>query len=483
MVMQNKKDANFSEWYTELIKEAELADIRYNVKGFVVFQPWSVMSMMRMYRMYEAELEKTGHLPAWFPALIPEGNFTKEGEHVKGFAPDVFWVTEAGGNPLEEKLAMRPTSETSMYQMYSLWVQGKKDLPIKIYHSSQVWRHETKATRPFIRSREFYWIEAHDAFETYEESVAQVKQDMEMAQHVIHGQFGVPFVFFCRPQWDKFPGALNTYAADCMMPDGRVLQLPSTHLLGQNFAKAFDVKYQDESGKHEYCWQTCYGPAISRIYAALISTHGDDRGLVLPFELAPVQVVVVPIPKKGEKNENLEKKADEIGAILKDAGLRVVVDKSDNTPGFKYNHWELKGACVRVEVGLRELQSNEFVVANRVSGEKAHVKAGELAGEIGRIGSGMISVLKKKADEKFAATLASAKQMSELEKELKAGKLVKVAFCTMEIEGKGCADEIKGKTAGDVRGTRYDAEEKPQGEKCIVCGKDAAEYVYVARQY
>ncbi|VVB58485.1 Proline--tRNA ligase [Candidatus Anstonella stagnisolia] len=481
--MRVKKDANFSEWYTELIKEAELADIRYNVKGFVVFQPWSVMSMMKMYRMYEAELEGTGHLPAWFPALIPEGNFLKEGEHVKGFAPDVFWVTEAGGNPLEEKLAMRPTSETSMYQMYSLWIQGKKDLPLKIYHSSQVWRHETKATRPFIRSREFYWIEAHDAFATYEESVAQVKEDMEMAQNVIHGKFGVPFVFFCRPQWDKFPGALNTYAADCMMPDGKVLQLPSTHLLGQNFAKAFDVKYQDESGTYVHCWQTCYGPAISRIYAAIISTHGDDKGLVLPFELAPVQVVVVPIPKKGEKNENLDKKADEIGKKLKEHGLRVAVDKSDNTPGFKYNHWELKGACVRVEVGMRELESNEFVVANRVTGEKLTVKADKLAGEIEKMGTHMISLLKKKADEKFAATLASAERMSELEKALKAGKLVKVAFCTMEMQGKACADEVKSKTAGDVRGTRYDAHEKPKEKRCIVCGKPAAEYVYVARQY
>ena len=240
--MQSKK-SNFSEWYTEITKEAKLCDLRYNVKGFVVFMPWSVMSMKRMYDAYEAELERTGHVPAWFPALIPESNFHREAKHVEGFTPEVFWVEKAGENRLEERLAMRPTSETAMYQMYSLWIQGKADLPLKIYHPSQVWRYETKATRPFIRSREFYWIESHNAFATEKEARQQVQEDMEMANNVIFGEFGVPFIFFERPQWDKFPGAVSTYAADTLMPDGRVLQLPSTHLLGQNFAKPFGVKF------------------------------------------------------------------------------------------------------------------------------------------------------------------------------------------------------------------------------------------------
>ncbi len=222
----NIKKSDFSEWYNTITKDAQLCDLRYGIKGFVVFMPWSVMTMNRMYAMYEQAVESRGHVPALFPALIPEEYFTREGEHVKGFVPEVFWVTHAGDAKLEERYAMRPTSETAMYTMYALWIHGTKDLPLKVYQRCQVWRHETKATKPFIRSREFHWIEAHDCFATREGAMAQVREDMEMAEEVIHGQFCVPFLFFKRPQWDKFAGAENTYAADTLMPDGRALQLP-----------------------------------------------------------------------------------------------------------------------------------------------------------------------------------------------------------------------------------------------------------------
>ena len=478
--MKNRK-GNFSEWYTEITKEAQLCDLRYNVKGFVVFMPWSVASMKKMYSIYERELERTGHKPAWFPALIPESNFHKESQHVEGFTPQVFWVEKAGDHVLEERLALRPTSETAMYQMYSLWIQGKSDLPLKIYHQAQVWRYETKATRPFIRSREFYWIESHDAFATRAEAEAQVKEDMQMSQNVIFGEFGVPFIFFERPQWDKFPGALSTYAADCMMPDGRVLQLPSTHLLGQNFAKAFDVKFLNEKGEKEYCWQTCYGPAISRIYAAIISVHGDDAGLVLPFELAPTQAIVVPIPKKGSEGA-VEKKAREIAAMLSEAGVRAEADFSGNTPGFKYNHWEMKGVPFRVEIGAREAESGELTVVRRDSKAKSKVKQAELASFIQKEGAAQLSDLKKKSQATFDATLSNASTMQELSAELGKGKLVAVPFCSTEKEGKACADIVKEKTSGDVRGVRFGAIEKPGGN-CIVCGKKASVVVYIASQY
>jgi prolyl-tRNA synthetase len=478
--MKNTK-SSFSEWYTEITKEAKLCDLRYNVKGFVVFMPWSVMSMKKMYDIYEEELERTNHVPAWFPALIPESNFHKESQHVEGFTPEVFWVEKAGDNKLEERLAMRPTSETAMYQMYSLWIQGKSDLPLKIYHPSQVWRYETKATRPFIRSREFYWIESHDAFATRAEAEAQVKEDMEMSQNVIFGEFGVPFIFFERPQWDKFPGALFTYAADTMMPDGRVLQLPSTHLLGQNFAKPFDVKYLDENGKSEYCWQTCYGPAISRIYAAVISVHGDDSGLVLPFSLAPVQVVVVPIIKKGSE-EKIEKKAKEIVAMLKAAGIRAQADFTENTPGFKYNEWEMKGVSFRVEIGAREAEGGELSVARRDNKSKHKVKESELAKWIASEANVMLSDMKKKSQAEFDAKLSKADDMKTLASELELGKLVAAPFCSNDKEGEKCADVVKEKTAGNVRGTRFDRHEKPHGN-CVVCGKKANALVYIARQY
>ncbi|VVC00959.1 Proline--tRNA ligase [uncultured archaeon] len=478
--MKNRKE-NFSEWYTEITKEAALCDLRYNVKGFVVFMPWSVISMKRMYSIYESELERTGHRPAWFPALIPESNFHKESQHVEGFTPQVFWVERAGENVLEERLAMRPTSETAMYQMYSLWIQGKADLPLKIYHPSQVGRYETKATRPFIRSREFYWIESHNAFATRKESESQVGQDMEMSQNVIFGQFGVPFMFFERPQWDKFPGALFTYAADCMMPDGRVLQLPSTHLLGQNFAKAFGVKYQNEKGESEYCWQTCYGPCISRIYAAIISAHGDDKGLVLPYELAPVQAIVVPIMKKGSE-EAVIKKAKEVAALLSAAGVRAEADFSESTPGFKYNQWEMKGVPFRVEIGAREAASGELTVARRDSGKKSSVKESGLAAFLVGESALMLADMKKKAQAEFDSRLASASTMKELEAGLDRGKLVSVPFCSNGMEGRACADELKAKTSGDVRGTAFGKSEAARGN-CVVCGKKANALVYVARQY
>ncbi|VVC00006.1 Proline--tRNA ligase [uncultured archaeon] len=478
--MQNKK-LNFSEWYTEITKEAKLCDLRYNVKGFVVFMPWSVSSMKKMYAIYEKELERTSHKPAWFPALIPESNFHKEASPVKGFTPEVFWVEKAGDNVLEERLAMRPTSETAMYQMYSLWIQGKSDLPLKIYHQSQVWRYETKATRPFIRSREFYWIEAHDAFATRAEAEAQVKEDMEMSHNVITGEFGVPFIFFERPQWDKFPGAISTYAADCMMPDGKVLQLPSTHLLGQNFAKPFDVKFTDETGKYEYCWQTCYGPAISRIYAAIISVHGDDSGLVLPFELAPVQAIVVPIPKKGNE-EAVNKKAKEIVALLSSSGIKAEGDFTQNTPGFKYNNWEMKGVPFRVELGAREAESGVYTVARRDNKAKSQVKEAELVAFIKKEAVLQLADMKKKAQAAFDASLSKASSLEELSSELEKGKLVAAPFCSMEMDGEKCADVVKEKTSGNVRGTRYGKKEAAHGN-CIVCGKKATAIVYIARQY
>ncbi|MEM4634107.1 MAG: proline--tRNA ligase [Candidatus Anstonellaceae archaeon] len=478
--MKSKKN-DFSEWYTEITKEAQLCDLRYNVKGFIVFMPWSVATIKKMYHIYEQELEKTGHKPVLFPALIPESNFHKEAEHVEGFTPQVFWVEKAGGNVLEERLALRPTSETAMYQMFSLWIQGKADLPLKLYHSAQVWRYETKATRPFIRSREFYWIETHNAFATKEEAEAQVRQDMEISNKVIFEKFGIPFIFFQRPEWDKFPGAVSTYAADCMMPDGRVLQLPSTHLLGQNFAKAFDVKFLNEKGQSEYCWQTCYGPAISRIYAALISTHGDDSGLVLPFELAPIQAIIIPIPKKGSEGK-IEAKAKEVADALLSSGIRAEADFSPNTPGFKYNKWEMKGVPFRIEIGIQEAETGQLTVARRDTRTKSEVSMEGLADYLKSEGRKQLEDLKAKAYQEFRSRLSKAHSMEELKAELEKGKLVAVPFCSTKMEGKKCAEAVKAQTSGDIRGTRYDNPEKPQGN-CIACERKAEVIVYVAKQY
>jgi prolyl-tRNA synthetase len=284
------KEEDFSGWYTELINKAELADIRYNIKGFIVYREWATITIKKMYAKYEALMEKNGHMPLIMPSLIPESNFLLEAEHVEGFAPEVFWVTEVGSSgKLSERLALRPTSETALYKMYALWIRSYKDLPFKRYLSCQIWRYEGKMTRPFFRAREFHWIEGHDVFATMEGAKAQVKEDMEMTYQMLQDEFGIPIIFFERPQWDKFAGAIATYAADALMGSGKVLQLPSTHLLGQNFSKAFDVKFVDSDGEEKFGYQTCYGPAISRIYGAMIAYLGDDKGLILPFDLAPIQ--------------------------------------------------------------------------------------------------------------------------------------------------------------------------------------------------
>ena len=480
MDMQLKK-SDFSEWYNSITKEAQLCDLRYGIKGFVVFMPWAVMSMNRMYAMYEEAVESRGHVPALFPALIPEEYFTRESDHVKGFVPEVFWVTHAGNTQLEGRYAMRPTSETAMYSMFALWIHGARDLPLKMYQRCQVWRHETKATKPFIRSREFHWIEAHDCFATREEAMAQVRQDMEMADEVIHCRFMVPFLFFRRPQWDKFAGAEDTFAADTLMPDGRALQLPSTHMLGQHFSKAFGIKYTDEKGKDEYVWQTCYGPCISRIYAAVIATHGDDKGLVLPVRLAPVQVVIVPIIK-GDTREKVLAKCDEIKKAIH-CCFCVKIDDSDKTPGFKFNEWEMKGVPLRIEIGMRDIDEGVVVVARRDTGEKLKVKDAELDAKLGEIAQSIDKGLKERADKWFADKLAFADDMDDLGKKLDLHGFVRVPFCSDRMEGQTCSDIVKDKHQANIRGSLFGSDAVPSGKKCIACGNAATIYMYAARQY
>jgi prolyl-tRNA synthetase len=261
------KEKDSSGWFTWIISEAELADQRYGVKGCLVFQPWSVDCMELMYKYLEDDLQGRGHKKYWYPTLIPEKNFFLEKEHVEGFAPEVFWVEKAGNDVLEERLALRPTSETAFYSMFSLWLRSYKDLPFRTYQRANVFRYDTKATRPFLRSREFYWIETHNAFATEEEAFKNVLEDVETTQRIVFGVFGIPTIVLKRPKWDRFAGAVDTFGADAITPDGKVVQQPSTHMLGQNFSKPFNVKFVDKDEKEKYCYLTCYGPCVSRIFA------------------------------------------------------------------------------------------------------------------------------------------------------------------------------------------------------------------------
>jgi prolyl-tRNA synthetase len=473
------KDKNFSEWYTEIVQKAELGDIRYNIKGFIVFQPWSVLSMEKMYHYMELVLRRKNHQPHWFPTVIPEKNFNLEADHVKGFSPQVFWVTGAGDDKFDERLALRPTSETAFYQMFSLWIRSYKDLPFKAYQKAKVFRYETSATRPFLRSREFHWIETHCAHASKDDAEKQVLEDMETTKEVLHDIFGLPFIFFKRPQWDKFHGAENTYAADVLNPDGKFVQQPSTHIIKQEFAKAFDVKFMDKDEKEKYVWTTCYGPAISRIFASVIITHGDNKGLIFPWKIAPTQVIIVPI---GDDKE-VKKQAEEISKQLTENNIYVSVDNSDKSMGEKFYYWEMKGVPLRIEFGKKELEKNELTIFRRDKGEKETIKTKDILKYINKTSKEIDKGLIKKADSVFNNRIVDVIKKDQIKKELDNGKVVRCGFCTIDKQGEKCGGIIEKDSLAQVRGTKLGEKHDKKFVKCIICGKKANETVYIGRQY
>ncbi|MFW9887125.1 MAG: proline--tRNA ligase [Candidatus Thorarchaeota archaeon] len=476
------KEENFPDWFGEICKVAELADIRYGVKGFTPFPPWSYMTMDIMFDFYEAALKRKRHLPMLFPTVIPESNLTKEAEHVEGFTPAVFWIREIGdGEELDERLALRPTSETAIYPMYSLWIRSWRDMPLKRYQRCSVFRSEIKSTRPFLRGREFLWIESHNVFATHEEVIAQVMEDIETTKEVVTGDYGLPIIVFKRTEWDKFPGGLNTYAADTLMPDGKVIQLPSTHDLGDNFARAFDIKYLNENNETVYAWQTCYGPAVSRMFGALISVHGDDKGLRLPFKLAPYQVVIIPIIK-GKNADTVLEYCRKIEQALEKVGIRVHLDDCDATPGWKYNYWEMKGVPIRIEAGSKDIKKDQVVIFRRDLMKRESVASKDLKKHVKALGKDIDRTLKAQAEAKFDGLVVDANTIGQIDDAMNSGKIARIPFCTTDMEGLSCDEEIKDKTGGEIRGTRIDIDEKAEGV-CVVCGKVAQAVVYVARSY
>jgi prolyl-tRNA synthetase len=334
-----------------------------------------------------------------------------------------------------------------------------------------------------MRGREFLWIEAHDVFTTQEEALEQVGADMETTRTVLIENLGIPVIFFRRPAFDKFPGAEDTYAADALMPDSRVIQLPSTHYLGQGFAKAFNLSYEDERGEKQTPHQTCYGPPISRTLAVLGAIHGDKKGLIIPISVAPVQVVVVPIIFKG-KDEGVHAKCLELTKLLEDDGLRVFLDDSDKKPGAKYYYWEMKGVPVRAEIGPRDLEKGTVTLVRRDTGEKRAVRFGDVTNEIGKLGENILKNLRDRAGEDLKEHISEADDMEELVRVIsEKGGFVRVPFCSRELDGEACAEEIKERTDADIRGTVFNQEEVPEGKTCIACDRPAKHIVMAARAY
>ncbi len=457
---------NFSEWYHELIQRAELMDVRYPVKGLYVWFPFGFKLRQLVYGKLRKIMDRD-HDEVYFPTLIPETELGKEGEHIKGFEDEVYWVTHGGLDELDVKLALRPTSETAMYPMFKLWIRSHSDMPLRVYQIVNIFRYETKHTRPMIRLREITsFKEAHTVHRNFEEAEEQVKMAINLYKE-FYDFLGIPYMIFKRPEWDKFPGAAYTIAFDTIMPDGKTLQIGTVHHLADNFAKTFDITYETPEGDHSFAHQTCYGIS-ERCIAALISIHGDNQGLVLPFEVSPVQFVIIPVLYKG-KEEAVMERAREIEDRLKEMGYRVVLDDSDDRPGSKYYKWELKGAAIRLEIGPKEVENNEITISFRDEKKKSKMNVEELTKEnIEKWAAEMKKRMRNKAFEGMKDKVRYFNTIEEIKGWIGKGVAL-VHFCMSE----DCAETIEKDTSAGILGSFEEIEDWFEGEyegECIVCG-------------
>jgi len=466
--------SNFTEWYDNVLLEAKIADDRYPVKGFTVYMGWGFSIAKKIIQLLEEKLEKHGHEPMQFPVVIPEDVFQKEAEHIAGFSGEVFWVTHAGENILERRLLLRPTSETAIYPLFKIWIRSHADLPLKMHQTCNVYRYETKATRPLYRGREFLWNEAHTAHADYEDSERQVKEGAEIYTYV-YDLLGLSYMLLERPSFDKFAGAVYTLAFDAWNPDGKINQIGTVHQLGQNFSKAFEITFEDREGKQAFVYTTCYGMGIGRVLAAIISQHGDDHGLVLPPIIAPKQIVIIPVTYRGHE-EDVNKYAKGVLKLLDEGGFRVVLDDSDLRPGEKYYKWEMFGVPLRIEVGPKEVDAKEVTLVRRDSMARSKVSIDKLVEEVNRLFHEIYENIKNISWKRLNGLIVYSESMEELKALMEKRKIGKINWCG----DPDCAFKIKDSVVGEIRGSLWNKFEETKGP-CIVCGQPAKKVVYVSR--
>jgi prolyl-tRNA synthetase len=472
-----KKNVDFNEWYVEVVLKSGLADYA-PVKGCMIIREDAISMWEKIQEILNKKIKATGHKNVYFPMFIPESFLKKEAEHFAGFTPEVAWVTQGGDTPLEEKLAIRPTSETIMYATFSKWIRSWRDLPLKINQWCNIVRWETKATKLFLRTREFLWQEGHTAHATKEEAEEEVMYALREYQDIMENYLAIPVIVGVKTDSEKFPGGDYTTALEAMMPDGKALQMGTSHNLGQNFAKMFDIKYIGEDKQDHFVWQTSWG-ITTRTIGALTMIHGDDKGLVLPPRVAPVQVVIVPIPFKGAEAEAIAAKTKEIMATLQAKGVSVILDdRNEYTPGWKFHQWELKGVPLRIELGPRDLKAGQVVMVRRDTGEKAPVKEGDITQTVETLMQQIQDNMLAKARANMAELTTSVQTYDELKAVLESkGGFVKAAWCgSAECEAK-----VKDQTGATIRVRPFQKETPTVG--CIYCGKAADENVYFARSY
>ena len=476
MEKDNKKitsrDVDFAKWYTDVVKAAHLADYS-SVKGCIVIEPNGYAIWEKMQSILDQEFKKLGHVNCQMPLLIPENMLNKEKDLVEGFAPEVAWVTEGGSKKLDEKLCIRPTSETLFCDYYHNHVKSHRDLPMLYNQWCNVFRWE-KETRPFLRSREFLWQEGHTVHATKEEAEKETDQMMGVYHDFHNNVLAIPSIRGKKTEKEKFSGAEYTLTNEALMYNGVSLQAGTSHYFGQKFSKAYDVKFTNKENKEEYVYQTSWG-TTTRLIGAVIMTHGDDSGLVLPPKVAPVQVDVIPIM---QKKAGVLDKAYEVGQALKAAGLRVKVDDSDKNPGWKFSEQEMRGIPVRVEMGPRDIEANQAVIVRRDTREKITVSIDELADRIPEILDTIQKDMLERARAHRDAHTYTALNYDEF-KDTAANKagFIKAMWCGDQA----CEDKIKEDTTCTSRCMPF-AQEK-LSDVCVCCGKPAKAMVYWGKAY
>ena len=462
-------NADFPQWYTDVVLKTKLVDYG-PVKGTMVIRPYGYTIWENIQNELNARFKKRGVENAYFPLLIPMSYFTKEAEHVEGFAPEVAVVTHAGGEELAEPLAIRPTSETIIGTMMSKWVQSYRDLPMKVNQWCNVMRWE-KTTRPFLRTSEFLWQEGHTAHSSKAEAEEETFAMLEIYKEFAENCLAIPVLTGRKTEKEKFAGAVATYTMEAMMRDGKSLQAGTSHYLGQNFATAFDIKYLGNEGALQTAYTTSWGVS-TRLIGAIIMTHGDERGLVLPPVVAPLQCVIVPIAAR--KGGVLEK-CEALKAELESAGIRVTLDASDNSPGWKFNEWEMKGVPVRIELGPRDIEAGKMLCARRDTLEKTEMPLENAVDSVkallATIQKDMLEAARKRRDER----IVYADDIDGILAGVEAGKFVKAGWCGC----RECEDKIK-ETTGATARVYAEGESK---ETCAVCGKKAEHVIVYARAY
>ena len=471
-----KKNDDFSEWYTQIVIKAELADYA-PVKGLIVLRPDGYSIWESLKSSLDSKLTATGHRNGFLPVLIPESLLGKEKDHFTGFNPEVFWVTHSGDGKIGDRLALRPTSETLAYTMYAKWIRSWRDLPLKINFWNSALRAEIKGTKPFLRTSEFLWQEGHTAHADKDEAEKEVTDILEIYKKTVEEELAIPVITGRKSEKEKFVGAVYTLTMESLMPDGKALQMGTTHFLGQNFSKPFEVKYADKNNVESFVWQTSWGVSW-RLIGGMIMVHGDDKGLVLPPKVAPIQVVIIPIYHSDEEKKTILEKSREIELNLRSQNIRVHLDDRDQvTPGFKFNDWEMKGIPIRIELGARDIAEGKIVLARRDTGEKKdldmHIKDSVITDELEKMHDDMFTNAKKILDDRTAST----KTYDEFKSELEKGMLIKAPIC----DNPSCEEKIKEETGADIRVIPDDC--KDSNSKCIYCDGQSKIRPLFARGY